>query len=233
MDTLRKNAEDYLNSLLCSTYCKVTEEWGFRQAVVGGRLDMVKCFMVLSPHSCPIQWGFETAVERGYTNIVAYFISMGSRGHCYIVSAANNGHLDIVKLLVDNGANCRFLNDWPLCLAARGGYLSIVEYLISRGSDASVDNYLPLRWSSSADHMEIVKFLVLNGSPNTLITPRQRRYISFCLEMQRKKRERAQKKIYFWWIERCYDLERAVGKRMMLKNLLAFEMLVDRFTSEK
>lgn len=217
-------AEEYMKDLKVKTY-----EWGFRRAVLAGRLDMVKCFFSLSQYTCPIQWGLETAVERGLTDIVEYFIANGSNGKCYIVSAAINGHFDIVKLLVVNGANCRFLNDWPLCLAARGGYLSIVEYLVSKGSDMSTDNYLPLRWASTEDHMEVVKFLVVNGSPNTLITERQRRYISFCLEMQRKKRERAQKKIYFWWIEKCYDIERAVGKRMMIKNFASFQMLSDNF----
>lgn len=216
--------EEYLNSLPFANGPK-TIEWGFRNAVVTRNLYMVKCLFEVSHHTLPIQWGFETAVNRGFTDIVEYFISVANiKNASYIVNAATNGHLEIVKLL---GANCLILNDWSLCMAARGGHLSIVEYLVSKGSDVSTDNYLPLRWASAEDHMEVVKFLVLNGSPHTLITPRQRQYISFCVEMQRKKRERAQKKIYFWWIERCYDLERAVGNRMMLKNLLAYQMLMD------
>jgi hypothetical protein len=41
------------------------------------------------------------------------------------------------------------------------------------------------------------------------------RYISFCHKMK----IRAQKRIYFWWIPICYDVNREIGKRMMLKNL--------------
>ena len=37
--------------------------------------------------------------------------------------------------------------------------------------------------------------------------------------MKTKIRERAQKKIYFWWIPICYDVNRETGKRMMMKNL--------------
>ena len=230
MTDLIKTAQEYINSIPLSTYRKVkNEEWGFRQAVLTGRLDMVKCFMTISRYKCPVQWGLETAVERGLADIVEYFISTGSRGHCYIVNAATNGHLRVVKLLVESGANCSFLNDWPLCLAARGGHLSTVEYLISKGSDPRIDNYLPLRWASAHDHLELVKFLVLNANPSTpldtFITPRQRKYISFCLEMEKKLRDRAQKKIYFWWIPICYDTARPVGTRMMHRNLAEFERL--------
>ena len=37
--------------------------------------------------------------------------------------------------------------------------------------------------------------------------------------MEAKKKERAQRRIYFWWIPICYDINRECGKRMMLKNL--------------
>jgi len=37
--------------------------------------------------------------------------------------------------------------------------------------------------------------------------------------MEAKIRERAQKKIYYWWIPICYDINRESGKRMMLRNL--------------
>jgi hypothetical protein len=37
--------------------------------------------------------------------------------------------------------------------------------------------------------------------------------------MKTKIRERAQKKIYFWWIPICYDITRECGQRMMQKNL--------------
>jgi hypothetical protein len=45
------------------------------------------------------------------------------------------------------------------------------------------------------------------------------RYISFCEKMKNKIRERAQKRIYFWWIPICYDVNREIGKRMMKKNV--------------
>ena len=53
-------------------------------------------------------------------------------------------------------------------------------------------------------------------------------YFSFCQKMKEKKRIRAQKKIYFWWIQICYDLNHSsgCGKRMALKNLEEFETMM-------
>jgi hypothetical protein len=59
--------------------------------------------------------------------------------------------------------------------------------------------------------------------------PRERAlaYMTFCEKMQSLKRIRAQKKLYFWWIQICYDITRDCGKRMAEKNFREYEKLVD------
>ena len=42
--------------------------------------------------------------------------------------AANNGHLDVVKYLVENGADVRAWDDCALRWAANNGHLEIVKY---------------------------------------------------------------------------------------------------------
>ena len=53
-------------------------------------------------------------------------------------------------------------------------------------------------------------------------------YFTFCKKIQEKKRIRAQKKIYFWWIQICYDLEHksGCGQRMAQRNLEVFESMM-------
>ena len=41
--------------------------------------------------------------------------------------------------------------------------------------------------------------------------------------MEEKIRLRAQKKIYFWWIEICYDPNKKVGQRMLENKWLEFD----------
>ena len=42
-----------------------------------------------------------------------------------------------------------------------------------------------------------------------------------------RKRNRAQKKIYFWWIPICYDITRACGQRMRDKSWESTKALYD------
>ena len=53
-------------------------------------------------------------------------------------------------------------------------------------------------------------------------------YFAFCQKMKEKKRVRAQKKIYFWWIQICYDMDHksGCGQRMARKNLDVFETMM-------
>lgn len=51
-------------------------------------------------------------------------------------------------------------------------------------------------------------------------------YMEFCKKMKNKNRERAQKKIYFWWIPICYDISKPCGQRMAQRNLERFDTMM-------
>ena len=64
-------------------------------------------------------------------------------GYHALHEAALKGHLDIVKLLIDHGAevNVRAENgDTPLHDASENGHLSVVKLLLERGADPKIEN---------------------------------------------------------------------------------------------
>jgi hypothetical protein len=65
------------------------------------------------------------------------------------------------------------------------------------------------------------------GVGPTNVSQKLQDYFLFCDRMEKKKQERSQRKIYFWWIEICYDMEHpsGCGKRMALKNFREFERI--------
>ncbi|CCK70450.1 Hos4p KNAG_0E01880 [Huiozyma naganishii CBS 8797] len=66
-------------------------------------------------------------------------------GNTPLHEAALNGHLDIVKLLVETGANVNIqsfamFGDTPLIDASANGHLDVVQYLVAHGSDPTITN---------------------------------------------------------------------------------------------
>ena len=145
-----------------------------------------------------------------------------------IIQPAKNGHLEVVKYLVSQGADVILYGNFAVQYASMNGHIEVVKYLISQGANVRTENDFSTLYASDFGHLEIVKYLVSQGSSIKNITQRSIRYLSFCEKMQEKNRIRAQKKIYFWWIQICYDMNHpsGCGKRMAQKNVEEYESMM-------
>jgi len=103
------------------------------------------------------------------------------------------------------------------------GHLEVVKYLVSLGANILSNDEDAVKSASENDHHEVVKYLVKQEADIRSLTPEYQKYILFCNKMEEKIRLRAQKKIYFWWIQICYDPNTEVGKRMQEKSWLEFD----------
>ncbi|WP_104618359.1 ankyrin repeat domain-containing protein [Brachyspira murdochii] len=81
-----------------------------------------------------------------------------------------NGHLEVVKYLLENGANVNLKNITDvsaLILASMDNHLEIVKYLLDKGADINAkDNYgkTALMYASEKGHSEVAKFLKSKGA---------------------------------------------------------------------
>ena len=85
-----------------------------------------------------------------------------------LTKAIEKGNLEIVKYLVENGADIKD-NDsnTALTVASRNGNLEVVKYLVENGADINdKDNYgdTALMVASWNGNLEVVKYLVENGA---------------------------------------------------------------------
>ena len=84
-------------------------------------------------------------------------------GETCLMIAANDGHLDICRLLIDKGAHleAKDINGWtPLILASWEGHIEIVRLLCDRGADVKArnqDGRRPLHYAARYGHISIVK----------------------------------------------------------------------------
>jgi len=73
--------------------------------------------------------------------------------------------LQVIKQLVEDGANIHVDNDWPLIWAAGNGYLDIVEFLVEKGANIHADTDYALRIAARNGYLDIV-ILLLNTDEN-------------------------------------------------------------------
>jgi uncharacterized protein YraI len=87
-----------------------------------------------------------------------------------LLDAASSGETDIVKSLLDNGANIEVKNDagaTPLIFASAKGQKDVVKLLVERGANVNartITGITPLIAGASAGNQEIVKLLLERGA---------------------------------------------------------------------
>ncbi|AQN68741.1 putative ankyrin repeat protein [Saudi moumouvirus] len=85
-----------------------------------------------------------------------------------LISACFCLRLDIIKYLIESGADVHIENDSPLIKAIYSGVYrdnkAIVQYLIENGANIHVDNNKPLILACEKDQLEMVKLLIDYGA---------------------------------------------------------------------
>ena len=119
------------------------------------------------------------AAKLGYRSIVKALISRGadlsaaekSMGFQPIHMAALHNHIDVVRLLLENGVSVDSVtnnNITPLWLAAQGGSTDVARYLLQQEASPSVVDELSQRQAihqaAQSGHFEIVKMLLESGA---------------------------------------------------------------------
>ena len=94
-----------------------------------------------------------------------------------LIMAAKNGHLNVVKYLVEEGAdvNAHVMGDeTPLIRAAWSGHLDVVKYLVEQGADVNKsvrDSYSlnsekrsALKMARRGNHQKVISYLISKGA---------------------------------------------------------------------
>lgn len=114
--------------------------------------------------SCRICVIYE-ALKNDYSDVAKYLIEQSTGIHNYtLCHACVFGSLDVVKCLVEHGADIHADNDHALRVASDYGHLEIVEYLVEQGADIHADADYALRIASENGYLDIVKCLVEHGA---------------------------------------------------------------------
>lgn len=114
--------------------------------------------------------GVKSAVTQG-----ASINAKGKGGFSALLAASRNGHFEVVKYLVEHGAEVdgrdNFRDKTALLAAAFDGHYDIVKYLHEHGASINVqavNGWTPLHDAAYIGNFEIVKYLVDEGADLSL-----------------------------------------------------------------
>jgi ankyrin len=149
------------------------------------RVELVQLLLANGANPTVSEEGFRTfywAAEKGHLNIVNLllanypeFINKMDQDGCTLLSlAAQHGHVDIARLLLEKGAdpNMHTENGFtPLHWAADNGKLELVNLLLERGASlndaANQDSFTPLHLAVDQNYVEVSRLLLEKGAdPN-------------------------------------------------------------------
>lgn len=167
------NGETALH-IACYTRCEknlsVIKHLLDRGASVSEAADLNRAGGNLPPHR---------AAGSGFKEAVEHFLDTGfdkdttdARGWQMIHRAASNGHVDVLRLLLERGASTscrtRVRGARPLHLAAIGGHVEAISVLCNFGANSNIrsskDGYYPIHYAALFGHVEVITLLHKNGA---------------------------------------------------------------------
>lgn len=136
-------------------------------ATIHNKLD---CVTKLVNIGAEIDLAIIIAIQKGYIEIISYFIKSGKIKEIYfstiIVDLLEKEKPNLVKTLLDddkikNQFNINYLYEYPLRICVKNNYLDLAELLIKLGCDVNIFNGYLIE-TASKNSLPMVKLLINN-----------------------------------------------------------------------
>ena len=135
-----------------------------RNAAGEGHLDVLKYLVNLGANIPP--YALIEAVSNNHFDVVKYLVGEKKMrpSDAALTRALLFERREIVKYLIEHGANVHAENDYALRWAARAGHFDLVRLLVEKGANIHAENEYALLWAVENGHFEIVRFLIEHGA---------------------------------------------------------------------
>lgn len=246
---MKTRSQKYVRDPTAPTEAEIKHEGELSVSITHRQFDLFTCLVTKRRPLFPLNLVYE-ACRLGYPEYITYLLETGLASKkeisdfSYIHLACAFGHIDVVKLLVNSGANVRHDKDTLLVLVSSNGYIELAKYLIGEGCKPSSRDNESLVFACESGNLSMVRLLVANGAdiytkngvlPMCCDELRHYDIVDYFIrqgvsrdsfsenarrynEIMERSRTNAVNKIGTWWIPLCYDPNRDCGKRMMERS---------------
>jgi hypothetical protein len=148
----------------------VTEDKYLREASLNGYCDMVEYLLEGANVDAFHQGALTNAVYHQHVDIVRLLLRNNAvPNHLSVIYAISRNNYDILKLLLEAGANPSCQQDWPLREACKKGLHMVVQLLLAHHANVEANHGEPLKEAMSAGHLNIVELLLdYHANPSSL-----------------------------------------------------------------
>jgi len=133
-----------------------------------GNAYIVELLLQLNINKKIINASLIEATEGNKLEIVKLLLNSGANIHInndvIIILAVDTDNVELIEYLISRGANIHARNDKPLINAAFNGNLNAVKFLLDNGVDAQTQDNEALIKASLQKHLEVVKLLLQYGA---------------------------------------------------------------------
>lgn len=133
-----------------------------------GNMEAVK--YLVENCDADINAAFVHCAQGGHLDIVRYLVERGADYRIYNDSAfcmsAQDGHLDVVKYLHELGAEIHAQGEYALAFSALRGQMDVVKYLLEHGADIHYNDDEPFRDAVEGGHMDVIRYMIEKGGAN-------------------------------------------------------------------
>ena len=133
-------------------------------AIEMGHIEVVKLLLdrggIVNVYGCYVIY---VAARIGDIDMIDLLAERGADIGRALSNASQHGQMRMVRHLIAKGAEVRDTD--ALYHAAAWGHVEIVELLLREGANVEYDDYLALKGAASGGHIEIVRILLATGVP--------------------------------------------------------------------
>ncbi|KAJ3328345.1 hypothetical protein HDU93_001511, partial [Gonapodya sp. JEL0774] len=125
------------------------------------------------PHPRGETTALEAAAQVGHLHAVQILVKLGAdvqgthngfKTGRPLLCACLHGKLEVVRFLLEHGADIHVKDDEALYMGVRSGQIEIVRILMSLGADVNAGNGKALEEASYSGHLDIILLLLDNGA---------------------------------------------------------------------
>ena len=185
-----------------------------------GDLDIVR-YLIHNGANINIGSPVEKACENGHANVAIYLIEYGCKYDITMALMFSYDNLQLVKYFIKKGSYTDCSKNWCMLQACIKGNYMVVDLFASK---FGIDNQCIL-WASFYKNVDILyilsKYKSVEYFPDDVKTS-----ILFFKKNYMKIQHTMAKKIYFWWLQLCYNANTLCSHNVMYKEYKKMKLII-------